>query len=101
MRQFWNNEPEKRPTASHLYKKFNCTNINLFDNEFSVSEDKRHITISQLPKTYTHLEIHPETYYISRLLHFPIINQNFNHRFIDYYYLLLLNEQFYSFNEFN
>src|SRR6266496_5525530 len=52
MRQCWNNEPEKRPTASHLYKKFNCTNINLFDNEFSVSEDKRHITISQLPKTY-------------------------------------------------
>ena len=43
--------PRKRPTASQLYKKFKCTNINLHDNDYFVSEEKRRMKISQLPKT--------------------------------------------------
>ena len=67
MRQCCDNEPEKRPTASHLFKKFSWTNLNLHDNDYSVSEE----IISRLPKTYTHPEIHPKAHYISRLLYFP------------------------------
>ncbi|CAB4392000.1 unnamed protein product [Rhizophagus irregularis] len=76
MRQCWDNEPEKRPTASYLYKKLNWINLirdnpNPFDDNYYVSEEKRCKTISQLPKKYTHPEIHPEAYYTSRPLYFP------------------------------
>ena len=40
-------------------------------DESSVAEEKRWKMISQLTKTYTRLEIHPEAYYTSRALDFP------------------------------
>ena len=64
MRQCWDNEPKKRPTASHLYKKLNLINL-------IVSEDKRWKIISNLPRNYVHPKIHPEAYYTSRILYFP------------------------------
>jgi serine/threonine protein kinase len=77
MQQCWDNEPEKRPTASYLYKKLNwinliCDNSNPFDDVYNISEEKRRKIISQLPtKAYTHPEMHPEAYYTSRFLYFP------------------------------
>ncbi|CAB5301077.1 unnamed protein product [Rhizophagus irregularis] len=73
IRKCWDNEPEKRPTATYLYKKLNWINLILdpFDDDYYISEEKRRKKISQLPKTYTHPEIHPEAYYTSRLLYFP------------------------------
>ena len=71
LRQCCDNEPEKRPTASHLFKKFSWTNLNLHDNDYSVSEETRRKIISQLPKSYTHPKIHHEEYYTSKLLYFP------------------------------
>jgi hypothetical protein len=38
-------------------------------DECSVAEEKRQKMISQLPKTYTHPEIHPDAYYTSRHLY--------------------------------
>ncbi|EXX68695.1 uncharacterized protein OCT59_008946 [Rhizophagus irregularis] len=73
IRKCWDNEPEKRPTATYLYKKLNWINLILdpFDDDYYISEEKRRKIISQLPKSYTHPEIHPEAYYTSRLLYFP------------------------------
>ena len=82
MRQCWDNEPEKRPIASHLYHKLNWINLvcdRSFNDDYSVSEEKRHKIISQLPKTHTLPEIHPEAYYTSRLLYFPELLNITNH----------------------
>lgn len=71
IQQCLDGDPSRRPTASHLHKKFKCTNINLYDNDYSVAEEKRWKIISQYPKAYIHPKIHSEAYYTSRLLYFP------------------------------
>ncbi|CAB5386674.1 unnamed protein product [Rhizophagus irregularis] len=79
MRQCWDNEPEKRPTAFYLNEKLGewiiliCDDPNPSEisNDISIVDEKRHKIISQLSKNYIQPEIHPEAYYISRLLYFP------------------------------
>ncbi|RIA90087.1 kinase-like domain-containing protein [Glomus cerebriforme] len=79
MQQCWDNDPEKRPTALYLNEKLSewvtliCEDPNPSEisDENSVAEEKRLKKISQLPKKYHHPEIHPEAFYISRLLYFP------------------------------
>ncbi|CAB5300931.1 unnamed protein product [Rhizophagus irregularis] len=79
MQQCWDNEPENRPTAFYLNEKLGewiiliCDDPNPSEisNDISIVDEKRHKIISQLSKNYIQPEIHPEAYYISRLLYFP------------------------------
>jgi serine/threonine protein kinase len=59
MRQCCDDEPEKRPAVSYIYK-------TLYRNNTYLNFDER-----TRYETYTHPEIHPEAYYTSRLLDFP------------------------------
>ncbi|GBC07325.1 hypothetical protein RclHR1_00740008 [Rhizophagus clarus] len=71
MQQCCDNEPKKRPIASLLYKKISWCKL------FCDYDDtKRYKLLSQLSNTYTHPKIHPEAYYISRLLYFPELSNS-------------------------
>jgi serine/threonine protein kinase len=67
MQKCWDNNPEKRPTASYLNEKLGEWIILICDDP-NPSENSDES--SQLPRKYTHPDIHSDAYYTSRPLHF-------------------------------
>ncbi len=76
MKQCWDSDPSKRPTAFQLYKLIESwvtaicddPNPSELSDQFDIAEEKK---FSDLERNKFHQEIHSQAFYTSRFLYFP------------------------------
>ncbi len=77
MTQCWHSDPSKRPTAFQLYRLIEswvtaiCDDPNQSElsDQFDIAEEKKFSVLEG--NEFHQQEIHPQAFYVSRLLHFP------------------------------